>query len=799
MKKFHGKRVRRKSASSNRGGNGLFFQPKLTVGPVGDGFEREADRVADEVTKPANTNAISSNLIAQRKCAACEEEQEVQRKEDGNSSADDLITTAIGSGGQPIESNTRTDMENRFGYDFSNVKIHSDAVSAKSAQSINARAYTSGSDIVFNQGEYSPTTGSGQKLLAHELTHVIQQSQSPTFTAQRVIQRMPCAPLLNSPTSLRVGGTAAHGIITADFHSRVKDAVKIFIPGASAAPQRTEGSPRNPNQIDPQKITEKAGKGFPDLAKKTAGILEVAEIKPATWTWVAEGAAQLARYVSNGNDADPQIAAWRTTNAITSVTPMLPTSYSPPSTLVVGTTPIQVAWCGPGLIVYRPMGGDEEFYKLPEYKPVPVWDKVLFLAMVAAMAAAAKKFGMKLHPGVRAAAMAAMIFLLASGKAEAKISLSGDDPLEALFKAMEQDGVTVPDEVKEMIKNDPELRKMMEDSAKKGNMSEAQKEAARKYTEYLSKHMDEFSREELEALLSTTENASDKMPGDLNVEDIKKALKNKIDQKEKQEGGSGQGTGAKDDKATDKEKEKEKEKDTSKLSESSRKLLNEARPELKNLFDAWLKKQEGGTLTLTDEIVQKFFSTIPSDLSTEDSEYLIASLIPGGTLDESLAKMKKVIEERKKAKEEKTPGDKPADSSAPEGDTAPGPDNTSKTPKDDAGGIPVDEYIKAMVARIKKKNFSKFSGFEIVRGGKKTTLESKKGEIFDAVFYQWVNYTETTPRGVTKKKLKTAAVITVECIGVDPVSVKVISSGGLVFETGERQAGVTVGRVFTQK
>src|SRR5690606_20271324 len=76
-------------------------------------------------------------------------------------------------------------MENRFGYDFSHVKIHDDTVAAKSAQSINALAYTSGNNIVFNHGQYSPETNSGRKLLAHELTHVVQQGNGSQDQLQR--------------------------------------------------------------------------------------------------------------------------------------------------------------------------------------------------------------------------------------------------------------------------------------------------------------------------------------------------------------------------------------------------------------------------------------------------------------------------------------------------------------------------------------------------------------------------------------------------------------------------------------
>jgi hypothetical protein len=161
----------------------LFFQPKLTIGPVDDVYEREADAVADKVMRMNDTGEVATTsfpINIQRKCAACEEEEKLQRKENGTNKdeaeAPSIVSDALGSGGNPLDNSARLFMESRFGYDFSNVKVHTDSVAAKSAQSINAVAYTSGNDIVFNEGQYAPTTDNGKRLIGHELTHVIQQS-----------------------------------------------------------------------------------------------------------------------------------------------------------------------------------------------------------------------------------------------------------------------------------------------------------------------------------------------------------------------------------------------------------------------------------------------------------------------------------------------------------------------------------------------------------------------------------------------------------------------------------------------
>lgn len=175
-----------------------FFQPKLTVGPVDDAYEREADAMADQVMRMTDKPFVQTKISpvsVQRMCAECEEEERAQRKEKGASSTStetpSVVNEAIQSGGKPLDTGTLSFMESRFGYDFSNVKIHTGAVAAKSADAIHALAYTSGNHVVFNNGQYAPETDSGKQLLAHELTHVVQQSSGiqPKTIQRRVIDR----------------------------------------------------------------------------------------------------------------------------------------------------------------------------------------------------------------------------------------------------------------------------------------------------------------------------------------------------------------------------------------------------------------------------------------------------------------------------------------------------------------------------------------------------------------------------------------------------------------------------------
>lgn len=137
--------------------------------------------------KTVTTGAASS--VLQRKCA-CESRSDhedettraLQRKAMGPASPSvtpGIVYDVLNTSGQPLEPSARSQMEPRFGHDFSRVRIHTDDRAAQSAQSVHALAYTVGQHIVFDRGQYSPASSAGQHLLAHELTHVIQQQRIP--------------------------------------------------------------------------------------------------------------------------------------------------------------------------------------------------------------------------------------------------------------------------------------------------------------------------------------------------------------------------------------------------------------------------------------------------------------------------------------------------------------------------------------------------------------------------------------------------------------------------------------------
>src|SRR5262245_35417235 len=91
-----------------------------------------------------------------------------------------FVAEALRSPGQPLDRDTRAFMESRFQHDFSAVRVHTDARAADSARALQARAWAWGSDVAFARGAYAPKTPAGRRLLAHELTHVVQQEQAPS-------------------------------------------------------------------------------------------------------------------------------------------------------------------------------------------------------------------------------------------------------------------------------------------------------------------------------------------------------------------------------------------------------------------------------------------------------------------------------------------------------------------------------------------------------------------------------------------------------------------------------------------
>lgn len=173
------------------------IQPKLKVNTPGDKYEQEADHVAGQVMRmpepQVKRQCACGKSSTDGECSDCKKKKQeangtLQRFASspiGGIAAPPIVNEVVSSPGSPLPASTRSFMESRFGQDFSHVRVHTDQRASKSAAAIHARAYTVGNSIVFGRGE-SPS--SDTRLLAHELTHVIQQTSG---NAPGIVSRSP--------------------------------------------------------------------------------------------------------------------------------------------------------------------------------------------------------------------------------------------------------------------------------------------------------------------------------------------------------------------------------------------------------------------------------------------------------------------------------------------------------------------------------------------------------------------------------------------------------------------------------
>jgi Domain of unknown function (DUF4157) len=176
-----------RSGGHNFGRIAVGLQRKLAINQPGDRFEQEADRMAEYAVHGSSSTAASS--ISPITAAAVQREDALPTTLASNNyhpklppAAPGIVNEVLSSSGQPLDAATRDLIGSRFGYDFSRVRIHTDARAAESARSVSALAYTVGTHLVFGPGQYQPATAAGLRLLAHELAHTIQQGAAPRLT-----------------------------------------------------------------------------------------------------------------------------------------------------------------------------------------------------------------------------------------------------------------------------------------------------------------------------------------------------------------------------------------------------------------------------------------------------------------------------------------------------------------------------------------------------------------------------------------------------------------------------------------
>ncbi len=228
LQRDYGNRYVQRLVNHVRQQRGVTVQTKLTVGPAADKYEQEADRVAKHVMEvtsspdqeaaqrqdPEEEELLQGKPDLQRQGLeeedllqgkpelqqGPEEEEPLQGKPevvpqvgieggDVDAEVDQSVERARGQG-RPLPENVRSSMEEAFSADFSGVRLHTGAESDALNKSVNARAFTTGRDIFFKRGEYDPGSSAGKEILAHELTHVVQQNGSAVQRREQQSDRL---------------------------------------------------------------------------------------------------------------------------------------------------------------------------------------------------------------------------------------------------------------------------------------------------------------------------------------------------------------------------------------------------------------------------------------------------------------------------------------------------------------------------------------------------------------------------------------------------------------------------------
>jgi len=211
------------------------LQTKLAVNQPGDEYEQEAERISEQIMR-MHEPQLQRVCTCGGACPECQAEQPDQQQEHlqtkhirsadlGQGAAPSIVNDILAAPGQALDAATRAFLEPRFGHDFSQVRVHTESAAGQSAREVNAHAYTVGRDIVFGAGRFAPESREGGHLLAHELTHVVQQSGGVV-----AIQRQPVTPDPSAERTAAVAEAEAVARVTTEeleAQSEAEDALKL--------------------------------------------------------------------------------------------------------------------------------------------------------------------------------------------------------------------------------------------------------------------------------------------------------------------------------------------------------------------------------------------------------------------------------------------------------------------------------------------------------------------------------------------------------------------------------------------
>jgi hypothetical protein len=631
------------------------LQRKLRIGPANDVHEQEADRVAELVLAGPAPAGLAASPVAVRRFPSS--------ASGGTEAVPPSVERTLAAPGATLDQATRRDMEDRFGRDFSRVRVHHDGPAAQSAREVHAKAYTVGDHVVFGQGQFAPGTEAGRRLLAHELTHVVQQSAG-TLRLQRQCVQSPCPPSVPIDALFPRYEAAEKCIQT--LYQRTHPAAK---PGVSLSFNADWLHLTGGNSQEKLALGCLRGEGVPEPGTKGAGPNMTAKggmvaAAPDIWDFRAGTMYEITTL------SGAPLRLGKLGAQITLANKLCGTAdcgglqfdrgpWSPAAGCYsLGGDLYFTAYNNNGVIIYQMLKD--------------VTKELVAAALLAAMAAAAKNLpkaggaavaagAKRLVPAYAVASLIIAAGLLASGKAEARPG-PGEEPIESLFKALEQKGTPLPPELREMIEADPALKEMMSKALREGGDIPAAQEAINKQIlETIAANKDQFTPEELEVLLASAQAVGGALPkGAMTVAELKSAAA------AAKTGGDGSGRDGAGKAAADGKPATPSAPPAEPVTAATRKKLGDSADPVRQLYAGITVKTEKSRLT--DAQLRRFLDMVPPDISAERVARLLEMVKKGlaDSPDQALDRLQAALE-------------------APEGTGAPAGDDAPSAPPAEGG------------------------------------------------------------------------------------------------------------------
>lgn len=254
------------------------LQRKLIIGASNDPLEQEADRVADQVMAAPTHSAVSRAPPRIQRYAG--------QATKGTETAPASVDRVLASSGRPLEPALQQDMELRFGHDFSKVRVHTGGAAKQSAREVNANAYTAGHNIVFGADRFAPGTCEGRRLLAHELTHVVQQGGSElnaTIQADFALEPSVAAPIAARLTAAEIATAVAY------------NQLKVTLPDEISLLRDILGLSRTPADVDDDFVLAVV------RYQASYGLTQDGKLGPATVTQLSKEVIAEGTFLGAGN------------------------------------------------------------------------------------------------------------------------------------------------------------------------------------------------------------------------------------------------------------------------------------------------------------------------------------------------------------------------------------------------------------------------------------------------------------------------------------------------------------------